>query len=179
MKPDPVLAHIYVTKWHNLAAMSQTHTCIIQINFYLTKCIYWCKHGALGIKLSTTDDSDYQFVMKYASIIKIYSILPEKSIFQYQNTCTWHDGMQSTRKDTVSNSELPSRCRRGSSTQEQRHPPPLPLDATAPPTCGRRESGPGLRVITQDQEYPLRKLRKIRDTYFIFSYFNISHYINT
>ena len=59
------------------------------------------------------------------------------------------------------------RCRRGSSTQEQRYPPPLPLGATAPPTCGRRESGPGLRVITQDQEYPLRNVREIRYTYFI------------
>ena len=26
------------------------------------------------------------------------------------------------------------------------HPPPLPLGATAPPTCGKRESDPGLRV---------------------------------
>ena len=56
------------------------------------------------------------------------------------------------------------RCRRSSSTQEQRYPPPLPLGATAPPTCGRRKSDPGLRVTTQDQEYPLRKLREIRDT---------------
>ena len=47
-----------------------------------------------------------------------------------------------------------SRCRRSSSTQEQRYPPPLPLGATAPPTCGRRKSDPGLGVTTQDQEYP-------------------------
>ena len=56
------------------------------------------------------------------------------------------------------------RCRRSSSTQEQRYPPPLPLGATPPPTCGRRKSDPGLGVATQDQEYPLRKLREIRDT---------------
>ena len=57
-----------------------------------------------------------------------------------------------------------NRCRRSSSTQEQRYPPPLPLGATAPPTCRRRKSDPRLGVTTQDQEYPLRNLREIRDT---------------
>ena len=71
------------------------------------------------------------------------------------------------------------RCRRGSSTQEQRYPPPLPLGATATPTCRRRESGPGLTVTTQDQEYPLRKLREIRGTYFISFYFYVRDYMNT
>ena len=63
-----------------------------------------------------------------------------------------------------------TRCRRSSSTQEQRYPPPLPLGATAPPTCGRRESDPGLGVTTQEQEYPLRKLPEIRDINLIAGY---------
>ena len=62
------------------------------------------------------------------------------------------------------------RCRRSSSTQEQRYPPPLPLGATAPPTCGRRTSDPGLGVTTQEQEYPLRKLPEIRDIHLIAGY---------
>ena len=71
------------------------------------------------------------------------------------------------------------RCRRSSSTQEQRYPPPLPLGATAPPTCGRRKSDPGLRVTTQDQEYPLRKLREIRDINLIAGYLYVIYYMNT
>ena len=70
-------------------------------------------------------------------------------------------------------------CRRSSSTQEQRYPPPLPLGATAPPTCGRRKSDPGLRVTTQDQEYPLRKLREIRDINLIAGYLYAIYYMNT
>ena len=66
------------------------------------------------------------------------------------------------------------RCRRGSSTQEQRYPPPLPPGATATPTCGT-----GLTVATQDQEYPLRKLREMRGTYFISYHFYVMHYMNT
>ena len=74
---------------------------------------------------------------------------------------------------------FPCRCRRSSSTQEQRYPPPLPLGATAPPTCGRRKSDPGLRVTTQDQEYPLRKLREIRDINLIAGYLYAIYYMNT
>ena len=66
--------------------------------------------------------------------------------------------------------QVGNRCRRSSSTQEQRYPPPLPLGATAPPTCGRRKSDPGLGVTTQDQEYPLRKLPEIRDINLIAGY---------
>ena len=72
-----------------------------------------------------------------------------------------------------------ARCRRSSSTQEQRYPPPLPLGATAPPTCGRRKSDPGLRVTTQDQEFPLRKLQEIRDVNLIAGYLYAIYYMKT
>ena len=72
-----------------------------------------------------------------------------------------------------------TRCRRSSSTQEQRYPPPLPLGATAPPTCGRRKSDPGLRVTTQDQEFPLRKLQEIRDVNLIAGYLYAIYYMKT
>ena len=77
------------------------------------------------------------------------------------------------------NHDTKPRCRRSSSTQEQRYPPPLPLGATAPPTCGRRKSDPGLRVTTQDQEYSLRKLQEIRDVNLIAGYLYAIYYMKT
>ena len=147
------------------------YTCYIWI-IYVYMYMWWIYvqhevfHSCLRIAISVAPKF-WLYIYTHADIRN--SILLTKFQAWTDNVVTTHTRLPG----------LGSRCRRSSSTQEQRYPPPLPLGATAPPTCGRRKSDPGLGVTTQDQEYPLRKLREIRDINLIAGYLYAIYYMKT